>query len=248
VRPERIIAALLAALAAGLVAILVLGPTEGAEATAEPPGATTEPATTVPETVPTQTSPPATSTVDVEPPVTTEPEPEPAEPLRPLPGDGTFPGPVRMTLTGGEGDEETARLEARVRRVRIGARATALKGEAGDNHGLECGTARLMYSVTVDPWGGFYSIIRWDATRSSGLEIESGSAYDLARPPAPNVISLTCVARAEGARIALSANGRGITSMDDRVPAGRFTDVGVEAYSPLGGEDVVFDGVVVDTG
>ena len=50
-RPERIVAALLAGVAAGLVALLIFGPTEGAKAKGDKPrAATPAPTTTAPTT------------------------------------------------------------------------------------------------------------------------------------------------------------------------------------------------------
>ena len=58
-RPERIVAALLAGVAAGLVTLLIFGPTEGAKAKGDKPRAATPAPTT---TAPTTTAP--TTSVD----------------------------------------------------------------------------------------------------------------------------------------------------------------------------------------
>ena len=101
-RPERIVAALLAGVAAGLVALLIFGPTEGAKAKGDKPRAATPAPTT---TAPTTTAPTtiASTTTEPEPEETVESEQEPvtteAEPPSFRPGDGTFPRPVTISLT-----------------------------------------------------------------------------------------------------------------------------------------------------
>jgi hypothetical protein len=95
-RPERIVAALLAGVAAGLVALLIFGPTEGAKAKGDRPrAATPAPTTTAPTTI-------ATTTTEPEPEETVESKQEPttteAEPPSFLAGDGTFSSPVTINL------------------------------------------------------------------------------------------------------------------------------------------------------
>lgn len=250
-RPERIVAAALFALAGALVALVVLGPTEGAGATPESasrsttaaePGTKGEPTSTE-EALPTEPEVDTTTEAAGTP---TSTEAEPAEPPPPLAGDGTFPGPVRMSLTSGEVKWQTVDLDPRPARVRVGARVTALQGDAGDVHGLQCGTADATYEATVDPWTSGYTILRW--TGNTGVEVESGAAAGLAAPPAPNRLRLTCVALGEAVRIELAANGKRIASVRNNAVAGRFATVSVTATDSSGGQDVVFDGVVVETG
>lgn len=248
-KPERIVAAALFALAGTMVALVVLGPTEGAGATAESasrsttaaePGTTGEPTSTE-EALPTEPEV-DTTTEAAETPTSTEAEP--AEPPPPA-TDVTFPDPVRMRLTSQEIKWETVDLNPLAASVRVGARVTARRGDAGDVHGLLCGTADASYDVTVDPWTGGYTILRW--TGNTGVEVESGAAPGLAAPPRPNRLRLTCVALGEAVRIELAANGKRIASVRN-AEAGRFATVGVTATDSSEGQDVVFDGVVVETG
>ncbi len=248
--PERIVAAVLFALAAALVALVVLGPTEGADATVG------EAATPVPETSATTEAATSTEAVATEPPAetTTEAveaptstEAVPAKPPRPLAGDGTFPKRVRMTLDD-EYDWKTAELDRRAQRLQVEARVTALQGGAGDDHGLECGTPEATYAATIDPWTGSYFVLRWNSTRSSGYEMGRGAAAALVRPPKPNVLRLTCVTLSQGGRIVLAANGKRIASIEDNAVAGGFGTIGLTANDVGGGQDVVFDGVLVETG
>jgi hypothetical protein len=248
VSPERIVAAVLSALAATLIVLVVLGPTEGADATAAPTGTpTTEPGTTeaVTSTESAQTEPaPETTTEAVEAPTSTEAVP--AEPPQPA-GDGTLPRRIRMTLDG-EYDWEIFALGTRAKRLQIELRATALQGGDGDDHGVECGTADAIYSATVAPWTGDYLVLRWNTTRSRGIEMGKGTTAALARPPKPNVLRLTCVALRQGEQIVLAANGKRIASLMDTAVAGGFETVGVTANDVGQGLDVVFDRIVVETG
>jgi hypothetical protein len=232
VRPERILAALLAALAAGLVALLVLGQTEGVEAKTEPRQATATPRTT------TAPAPQTTSAPETEP-VTTEPETSlPA--LRP--GDGTFPTPVTMTLYyQSQVDEDTHELPAKVPELRLEARAISVRGGEGDVHGLEC-TGRFTYTFVVDPWNGTYEL--W----KSGQLVQSGEAPNLVEPPRPNVLSLACESHDERTTLSLRANGEVVTIWMDGDNGARFTAVGLTAWSPSGDQEVVFDGAVLETG
>jgi hypothetical protein len=223
-RPERILAALLGALAAGLVALLVLGPTEEVEAKTDRRQATPTPATTTaPETEP----------------VTTEPEPWlPA--LRP--GDGTFPTPLTIALDyQSQVVSRTQELRAKVPELRLEARATALRGGAGDVHGLEC-TSRSTYTFWVDPWNGTYEL--W----KSGQPVQSGEAPDLVDPPRPNLLSLACESHDDRTTLELRANGEVVTIWMDGGSGGRLTAVGLTAWSPSGDQEVVFDGAVLETG
>jgi hypothetical protein len=251
-RPERIIAALLAALAASLVALLVFAPTEEAGAKGDEPRAararatTTAPTTTAPTTTttaPTTTAPGSQETVESgQEPVTTEAEPPPF-----LPGDGTFPGPVTISLYHeSEVDWKTHELERSVRELRVEARVTAVRGEAGDVHGIECGLARrATYEFLIDPWSGEYMIEKSDPVSRSSFGLEVGQTANLLTPPRPNVLSLTCVARQESTSLSARANGKLVTSLT-YVIGGRLASVGLTAWSPGGGQEVVFDGVVVE--
>jgi hypothetical protein len=231
-RPERILAALLGALAAGLVALLVLGSTEGVEAKTGRPQATAAP--------PTTTAPaPPTPTVPETEPVTTEPEPSlPA--LRP--GDGTFPTPVTITLVHqSQVDWRRRTLRPRVPELRLEARAIAVRGGAGDVHGLEC-TSRATYTFLVDPWNGTYDL--WQSDQL----VQSGEAPSLVEPPRPNVLSLTCESHDGRTTLFLRANGEVVTTWMDGDNGARFTGVGVTAWSPGGDQEIVFDGAVLETG
>lgn len=250
-RPERIVAVVLFALAGGLVALVVLGPTDGAGASPRAASrSTTASANTEPGTTEAATS---TEALPTEPEVETTTEAAEtststaaaAEPPPPPATDVTFPDPVRMRLTSREINWETVDLNPLAASVRVGARVTARRGDAGDVHGLLCGTADARYEVTVDPWAGGYTVLRW--TGNTGVEVESGAAPGLAAPPRPNRLRLTCVALGEAVRIELAANGKPIASVRN-AEAGRFATVGVTAADSSGGQDVVFDGVVVETG
>ena len=96
-RPERIVAALLAGVAAGLVTLLIFGPTEGAKAKGDKlRAATPAPTTTAPTTI-------ASTTTEPEPEETVESEQEPvtteAEPPSFRPGDWTSQGRSRSVFT-----------------------------------------------------------------------------------------------------------------------------------------------------
>lgn len=251
-RPERIVAALLAALAAGLVAMLVFGPTEGAGAKGDALRAgraaptTTAPTTTAPTTAPptTTTAPEPQETVESEPePVTTEPDTPPF-----LRGDGTFPRPVTITLDyPSEVDWRTHELRAAVPELRVEARATAVRGVEGDVHGIECGLGRrATYTFLIDPWNDEYMVQETDPVSLTTIDLESGETAALLAPPHPNVLSLTCAARARSTFLTLRANGKPVTSLMHEI-GGRLDRVGLTAWSPEGGQKVVFDGVVVET-
>ena len=244
-KPERAIAACLSALAAGLVALLLFGPTEGAEAKEESQEATT----TAPEpqtTAEIETEP--VTTTETEPVTTTEPEPvttTEAEPPPFLPGDGTFPGPVRLFLIyQSEVKWRTHELPSKVSEVTIEARATSLRGQAGDIHGVECtldpGTT---YTFLVDLWSDTYSLQQ----TKTGEYLQGGEAPSLLAPTRPNVLSLTCESRRQGTMLSLRANGEPLTAFLDRGSSGRFSAVSLWAWSPAGDHEVVFDGVVVQT-
>jgi hypothetical protein len=238
VSPERILAALLGTLAAGLVALLVLGPTEGVEAKTDPPQATAAPATTTSPAPETTTAPLATTAPETEP-GTTEPAPSPPAPR---PGDGTFPTPVTFALDyPSEVDWSRHELRAKVPELRLEARATAVRGGAGDVHGLEC-TGRSTYTFVVDPWNGTYEL--WQSNQL----VQSGAAPGLVEPPRPNELSLVCEARNGRTTLSLRANGELVTTWMDGDNGARLTAVALTAWSPSGGEEVVFDGVVLETG
>jgi hypothetical protein len=247
-RPERAIAACLSALAAGLVALLLFGPTEGAEAKQESQEATTtapEPQTTTEiETEPvTTTEPDPVTTTEAEPVTTTEAEPPPF-----LPGDGTFPGPVKLTLIyQSEVKWRTHKLPSKASEVTIEARATSLRGQAGDVHGVECTLdTRTTYTFYVDLWSNTYSLQRTKI--KTGEYLQGGEAPSLLAPTRPNVLSLTCESRRQGTMLSLRANGEPVTAFLDRGSSGRFSAVSLAAWSPAGDHEVVFDGVVVETG
>lgn len=253
-RPERIVAALLAALAAGLVALLVFGPTEGAEAKGEAPKAARAAATTTAPRTATRTTTSSTTTApEPEPEETVESEPEPAtteaEPPPFLPGDGTFPRPVTINLYyESEVNWETRKLERPVRELRVEARVTAVRGMAGDVHGIQCGLVRrATYTFLADPWNGDYVVQKTDPASLTSIDLESGDTAALLAPPHPNVLSLTCAARAKTTLLTLRANGKLVTSLMHQI-GGRLDKVGLTAWSPEGGQKVVFDGVVVETG
>jgi hypothetical protein len=245
-RTDRIVAALLAGVAAGLVALLIFGPTEGAKAKGDKPRAatpaptTTAPTTTAPTTASTETQ---ESVEEEQEPTTTEAEPPPF-----LPGDGTFPRPVTIDLYyESEVDWKTHELEKPVRELRVQARVTAVRGAAGDVHGIECGLARATYTFLIDPWNGEYVVQKSDPVSQTAIDLESGEASALLPPPRPNVLSLACVARAERTLLTLRANGKPVTSLA-YVIGGRLDRIGLTAWSPEGGQKVVFDAVVVETG
>jgi hypothetical protein len=249
-KPERAIAACLSALAAGLVALLLFGPTEGAEAKEESQEATTtapEPQTTAEiETEPvttTETEP--VTTTEPEPVTTTEPEPEPPAFL---PGDGTFSEPVTITLAfQSEVESRRHQLPRQVSEVRIEARATSLRGQAGDVHGVECTLdRRTTYTFFVDLWG---ETVMLERTKIKTTEyLQGGEAPGLLAPTQPNVLSLTCESRRQGTMLSLRVNGEPVTAFLDRGSSGRFSAVSLAAWSPAGDHEVVFDGVVVETG
>jgi hypothetical protein len=250
-RADRVVAALLAALAVGLVSLLVFGPVEGAEATEDPP--TTEAAraatvstTTVPATT-------ASSTTAPEPQENAETEQEPtsteAEAPSFLPGDGTFSAPVTMSLDyESEIDWKSHELERPVAKLRVETRATALRGAAGDVHGIECGVGRrVLYTFLIDPWTGEYMVQKTDPVGLTTIDLERGGTAALHTPPRPNVLSLTCDARAKSISLTLHANGKPVTALT-RGTGGRIDRIRLTAWSPEGGQKVVFDGVVVETG
>jgi hypothetical protein len=247
-KPERAIAACLSALAAGLVALLLFGPTEGAEAKQESQEATTtapEPQTTTEiETEPvTTTEPDPVTTTEAEPVTTTEAEPPPF-----LPGDGTFPGPVRLFLFyQSEVKWRTHELPSKASEVTIEARATSLRGQAGDVHGVECTLDRqTKYTFYVDLWSDTYTLERTKIKTTEYLQ--GGEAPSLLAPTRPNVLSLACESRRQGTMLSLRANGEPLTAFLDRGSSGRFSAVSLAAWSPAGDHEVVFDGVVVETG
>jgi hypothetical protein len=253
-RPERIVATLLAALAAGLVALLVFGPTEGAKAKGDAPKAARDaPTTTAPTTTTRTTTASTTTAPEPEPEETVESEPEPvtteAEPPPFLPGDGTFPRPVTITLYyESEVDWRTHELQRSVPELRVEARVTAVRGVEGDVHGIECGLARrATYTFLIDPWSGEYVVQETDPVSLTTIDLESGEATTLLAPPHPNVLSLTCAARAKSTFLTLRANGKLVTSLMHEI-GGRLDRVALTAWSPEGGQKVVFDGVVVETG
>jgi hypothetical protein len=245
-RPERIVAALLAGVAAGLVALLIFGPTEGAKAKGDRPrAATPAPTTTAPTTI-------ATTTTEPEPEETVESKQEPttteAEPPSFLAGDGTFSSPVTINLYyESEINWRTHKLQSPVRELRVEARATAVRGAAGDVHGIECGLAHATYTFLIDPWSGEYVVQETDPGSLTTIDLESGEAATLRTPPHPNVLSMTCAARAKSTFLSLRANGRLLTSLMHGI-GGRLDRVSVTAWSPEGGQKVVFDGVGVETG
>lgn len=250
-RPERIVAALLAGVAAGLVTLLIFGPTEGAKARVDTPRAatpvptTTASTTTAPMTTATTTAAPETqeSVEEEQEPTTTE-----AEPPSFRPGDGTFPRPVTISLYyKSEVDWKTHELEKPVRELRVQARVTAVRGAAGDVHGIECGLARATYTFLIDPWNDEYVVQKSDPVSQTAIDLESGKADTLLPPPRPNVLSLACVARAESTFLSLRANGKLVTSLMYGI-GGRLDRIGLTAWSPEGGQKVVFDAVVVETG
>ena len=213
--------------------------------------ATTEAATST-EAV--ATEPPAETTTEaVEAPTSTEAVP--AKPPRPLAGDGTFPEPIRMTLSENEIDWKTADLDRRMQRVRVEARVSRLvRATPATSTASSAAPPRRPMQRSVDPWTGGYAVWRFNPTRTSGFEIETGAAPSLAvaalvRPPRPNVLQLTCAILPGGGRIVLAANGRRITSISVDATASRYEVVGVTAIDGSGGGlDVVFDGVVVEAG
>ena len=249
-RPDRAIAACLSGLAAGLVALLLFGPTEGAEAKEEAPEARTtapEPQTPVPEpqtTAETETEP--VTTTEAEPVTTTEPEPRlPAF----LPGDGTFPEAVTITLAyRSEVESKTQELPRRVSQLRLEARATALRGEPGNFHGIQCSGRRVTYEFLVDPWSDTYALLRTDPVNLASVDLDRGDADDILSSRRPNVLSLACESRRQGTTLSLRANGEPVTAFLDRGSTGRFGAVGLTAWSLEGAHEVVFDGVVVETG
>jgi hypothetical protein len=247
-RPDRIVAALLAGVTAGLVTLLIFGPTEGAKAKGDAPRAATPAPTT---TAPTTTAP-TTAATETEEPEETEPEPTTTEaeaeapPFRP--GDGTFPNPVTISLYyESEVNWETHELEKPVRELRMQARVTAVRGAASDVHGIECGVARATYTFLIDPWSDTYVVQKTDPVSLSTIDLESGDAPALLAPPRPNVLSLACAARAKRTFLTLQANGEPVTSLTYGI-GGRLDRIGVTAWSPEGGQKVVFDAVVVETG
>jgi hypothetical protein len=250
-RPDRVVAALLAALVVGLVSLLVFGPVEGAEAredapTREAAPAATVPATTVPATtVSSTTAPEPQETAETEQgPTSTEAEPPPF-----LPGDGTFSAPVTMRLYyESEIDWKSHELERPVPKLRVETRATALRGGRGDVHGIECGVGRrVMYTFLIDPWSGEYMVQKTDPISLSTIDLERGGTAALHTPPRPNVLSLTCEAGAKSTSLTLRANGKPVTALTRRT-GGRIDLIRLTAWSPEGGQKVVFDGVVVKTG
>jgi hypothetical protein len=60
-------------------------------------------------------------------------------------------------------------------------------------------------------------------------------------------LSLTCEARAQSTSLTLRANGKRVTALRRRI-GGRIDRIRLTAWSPEGGQKVVFDGVVVKTG
>jgi hypothetical protein len=132
-------------------------------------------------------------------------------------------------------------LRAKVPELRLEARVVAVRGGAGDVHGLEC-TGRFTYTFMVDPWSGTYELWRSDR------QVQSGAAPDLLVPPGPNELSLTCESRGEQTTVSLRANGEPVTIWMDGDNGARFTRVGVTAWSPSGDQEVLFDGVVLETG
>jgi hypothetical protein len=250
-RPDRVVAALLAALAVGLVSLLVFGPVEGAEAKEDAPSTEAAPATTAPTTTASGTT--VLSTTAPEPPETVETEQEPttteAEPPAFLPGDGTFSAPVTISVDyESEIDWESHELERPVPKLRVETRATAVRGVAGDVHGIECGLARrAIYTFLIDPWSGEYVVQKTDPASKTTIDLESGETAALHTPPRPNVLSLTCDARAHSTSLNLRANGKLVTALMHGI-GGRIDRMGLTAWSPQGGQKVVFDGVVVETG
>jgi len=250
-RPDRVVATLLAALAVGLVSLLVFGPVEGAEAMEDAPTGEAAPAATVPASTASATT--ASSTTAPEPQETTETEQRPtsteAEPPPFLPGDGTFSAPVTMSLLAhSEIDWEPHELERPVPKLRVETRATALRGARGDVHGVECGLGpRVLYTFLIDPWNGEYVVEKNDPISLTAIDLENGWTDALHTPPRPNVLSLTCDARAESTSLTLRANGKPVTALT-RGSGGRIDRIRLTAWSPEGGQKVVFDGVVVETG
>lgn len=248
-RPERILAGLLGVLAAGLVALLVLGPTEGADAQAERPEASAPapPVQTTTAPAPQTTTAPAPETTTETEPGTTEPEPQ-------LPvfraGDGTFPKTVTIALPyESQVASRTRKLPAKVRELRLKARATATRGTANDVHGIECTLGRVAtYTFLVDPWSKRYVLDRGNPVGHTATEVESGEAPGLVDPPRPNILGLACVSLADRTVLTLRANGELVTTWTDRENSGRFVAVGLTAWSPGGGEKVIFDDVTVKTG
>jgi len=250
-RPDRVVATLLAALAVGLVSLLVFGPVEGAEATEDAPTGEAAPAATVPASTASATT--ASSTTAPEPQETadTEQEPTPTEAKPPpfLPGDGTFSARVAISLPDeSQIDWKSHELERPVPKLRVETRATALQGATGDVHGIECGVGRrVLYTFLIDPWNGEYVVQKTDPISLTTIELERGGTAALHTPPRPNVLSLTCDARAQSTSLTLRANGKPVTALT-RGSGGRIDRIRLTAWSPQGGQQVVFDGVVVKTG
>jgi hypothetical protein len=138
-------------------------------------------------------------------------------------------------------DSRRQELRAKVPELRLEARTIAVRGGAGDVHGLEC-TARFTYTFLVDPWNGTYELWR------SGQPVQNGEAPDLVEPPRPNVLSLACESQDERTTLSLRANGEVVTIWMDGDNGARFTAVGLTAWSPGGDQEVVFDGAVLETG
>lgn len=222
-------------------------PTKGAEAKTERPQATATPPTT--ELAPqTTTAPALQATVAPETePDTTEPEPSlPA--LRP--GDGTFSTPVTITLDyPSQVDWRTRGLRPQVSELRLEARATSAHGSAGDVHGVQCTLGRrATYTFLVDRWNETYDLERSRPIGQGGQYVQSGEAAGLVAPPRPSVFDLTCESRADRTLLTLRANGKPVTTWVDRDNVGRFTAVGLTAWSPGGDHEVVLDAVVLETG
>ena len=106
---------------------------------------------------------------------------------------------------------------------------------------------RATYTFLIDPWNDEYVVQKSDPVSQTAIDLESGEAAALLPPPRPNVLSLACVARAESTFLSLRANGKLVTSLM-YVIGGRLDRIGLTAWSPEGGQKVVFDAVVVETG
>jgi hypothetical protein len=145
-------------------------------------------------------------------------------------------------------DWKSHELEKPVPKLRVETRATALRGVRGDVHGIECGVGRrVMYTFLIDPWNGEYVVQKTDPISLTTIDLERGGTAALHTPPRPNVLSLTCEARAQSTSLILRANGRPVTALRRRI-GGRIDRIRLTAWSPEGGQKVVFDGVVVKTG
>lgn len=241
-RPERVVAAALLVLAAGLVVLLLFGPAEGTGALAEPVG-TVRTATEPP--APTETQPTTTETQP-----TTEQEAAPTVPATVDVIDVDFPVPYPLTVTRSGGEAVWSSLHGGMTRVEIEASASARLGVPGDEHGLVCDIpGEATYSLRIDPWSGTYVIERTSST-GSVFELERGEAQGLRDPPRPNLLRAVCTAGPEATELALSVNGDKTAFVQDTSNAhgGLFENMGLEAFSLAGAEEVVFDDVVVRAG